>query len=61
MATTMLEAINSYWKQQGVELKEIGDHIVELYKDGQFIARFSQTGVHIDNILKEIQIGKYDN
>lgn len=43
------------WQEQGIELKEADDHILELYKDGHLIARFSQTGVAIENILKEVE------
>lgn len=38
-----------------VELKEPNDHTLQLYIGGQLIATFSQTGVTIDNILKEVQ------
>lgn len=47
--------------EQGFSTRENGDHILELLKDGQVIAKFSQTGVQIENILKEIQAGKYQN
>ena len=53
--------ITEEWRQQGVELREDGDHILELRKDGKVIARFSQSGATIDNILKEVEVGKYDN
>ena len=53
--------ITEEWRREDIELREVGDHIVELYKEGNFIARFSQTGVVIDNILKEIEAGKYGN
>jgi hypothetical protein len=53
--------ITEEWKAQGIELREVDDHIVELYKEGNYIARFSQTGVKVDNILKEIEAGKYGN
>ena len=55
------QLITKEWKMQGVEVKENGDHILELRKDGKVIARFSQTGMTIDNILKEVESGKYDN
>ena len=38
-----------------VQLHEPDDHILELRYDDHVIARFSQTGVTIDNILKEIK------
>jgi len=40
--------------QQGFYLRENDDHILELVHKGKVIARFSQTGVEVDNILKEI-------
>ena len=53
--------ITEEWKQQGIDIREEGDHILELLKDGKVIARFSQTEVKVDNILKEVKAGKYDN
>ena len=53
--------ITEEWKQQGIDIREEGDHILELLKDGKVIARFSQTGVKVDNILKEVKAGKYGN
>lgn len=47
--------ITPEWTQQGIELKEPDDHVLELYKDDILIARFSQTGVTIENILKEVK------
>ena len=47
--------ITPEWTQQGIELREPDDHILELYKDGILIARFSQTGVTLDAIKKEIE------
>ncbi|MBA7568676.1 hypothetical protein ES708_10410 [subsurface metagenome] len=46
-----------YITQDGrvVELSEPDDHILQLELDGQIIARFSQTGVTIENILKEVK------
>ena len=55
------DLITKEWRQQGVSLREPDDHVVELVKDGQVVARFSQTGVTIDNILKEVESGKYGN
>ena len=55
--------IKKGWEEQGVDIREEGDHILKLVKDGKVIARFSQTGVEIDNVLKvtkEILAGKYD-
>ena len=47
--------ITPEWTQQGIELKEPDDHVLELYKNGRLLARFSQTGVTIENILKEVK------
>ncbi len=47
--------IDPIFHREGVELKEPDDHILELYKDGILIARFSQTGVTLDAIKKEIE------
>ena len=55
------EYITPEFRAQGVELREPDDHVVELLKDGKLIARFSQTGVSIENILKEVEAGKYGN
>ena len=41
-------------QQQGLSLEEPDDHILELRQHSKVIARFSQTGVEVDNILKEI-------
>ena len=38
-----------------VYLQELDDHTVELLSEGQVIARFTQTGITIENILKEIE------
>jgi len=53
--------ITEEWEKQGVEIKEEGDHILRLIKDGQTIATFNQTAVEIENILKEVEAGKYGN
>lgn len=43
-------------RDQGFSLNEPDDdHILELRYQGKVIARFSQTGVEVDNILNEIQ------
>lgn len=44
--------ITEEWKQQGLTLEEPDDHILELRHHGEVIARFSQTGVTTENILK---------
>jgi len=43
------------WEQQGISLTEPDDHVLELRLHGQIIARFSQTGATLENMLKEIQ------
>jgi len=53
--------ITEEWQKQGFSLEEPDDHILELRKGGQVIATFSQTGVRVENIVKEIQAGKYSN
>ena len=53
--------ITKEWGEQGLSLHEPNDHVLELLKDGKVIARFSQTGVELKNILKEIEVGKYGN
>ena len=52
--------ITEEWRRQGVDVREVGDHIIELRK-GDIVVRFSQTGVRVENILKEIEAGKYGN
>jgi hypothetical protein len=53
--------ITKGWREQGIDVRHEGNEVLALLKDGQVIARFSQTGVEIDNILKEIEAGKYGN
>lgn len=45
----------------GFSITEPDDHVLELRQHGKVLARFSQTGVELTNILKEIEIGKYRN
>ena len=57
-------AILREWQDQGIELKELDDHILELYKDGILIARFSSLGVtqlSIDSCLYDYGIRKEVN
>lgn len=42
-------------QERGFSLEETDDHILELRQHGKVIARFSQMGVEVDNVLKEIQ------
>lgn len=45
------------WPGEGIKLKELDDHILELYQDGILIARFSATGVTLLSITEEINKG----
>ena len=47
--------ITEEWRVQGLSLHEEGDHILELRHQGQVLARFSQTGTTVENILKVAQ------
>jgi len=38
-------------RNQGFSLNEPDDHILELRQHGKVIAKFSQTGVQVDNII----------
>ncbi|GAH73939.1 unnamed protein product [marine sediment metagenome] len=42
-------------RKQGFGLNEPDDHILNLLYHGEVAARFSQTGVHVENILNEVQ------
>lgn len=44
--------ITKEWRQQGVSLTEDADHVLELRHQGEVVARFSQTGATVENILK---------
>ena len=44
-----------------IYLQENGDHTLDLRQGKHTLARFSQTGVDILNIMREIEIGKYEN
>jgi len=41
-------------RRNGFRLEEVGDHVLHLYHYDQLIARFLQSGVSIENILKEV-------
>lgn len=41
-------------QQRGLSLEEPDDHVLELRQHGKVIAKFSQTGVEVDNVLTEI-------
>lgn len=49
-----LPLITPAWHDQGVELRELDDHILELYKDGIPIARFSTQGVTLLSLTQEV-------
>ena len=53
--------ITEEWEREGLELRHDGNETLTLIKDGQEIAHFSQSGVTIENIVKEVKCGKYDN
>lgn len=38
----------------GFRLEEVGDHILHLYHHDRVVVRFLQSGVSIENILKEV-------
>lgn len=59
--STNYNLITKEWREQGIEVRHDGNEVLELRKDGQVIARSSQTGVEITNDLKEVQAGKNDN
>ena len=42
-----------------IYLQENGDHTLDLRQGKHVLARFSQTGVDILNIMREIESGKY--
>ncbi|GAH61340.1 unnamed protein product [marine sediment metagenome] len=42
-------------RDQGLTLNEPDDHILELLFTSIVIAKFSQTGVQVENILNEVQ------
>ena len=42
-------------QRQGYTLNEPDDHILELLFRGKVIARFSQTGIVVINILDEVE------
>lgn len=42
-------------RDQGFTLNEPDDHILELLFTSIVIAKFSQTGVQVENILNEVQ------
>ena len=42
-------------RDQGLALNEPDDHILNLLYHGEAVARFSQTGVQVENILNEVQ------
>lgn len=42
-------------RDQGLTLNEPDDHILNLLYHGEVVARFSQTGAQVENILNEFQ------
>jgi len=52
------EALQARLRENGLELREPDDRVLELVKDGQVLARFSQTGIAITNILDATRAGQ---
>ena len=48
----MINNITEEWRKQGVTLTEPDDHVLELRHQGEVVARFSQSGATVENILK---------
>lgn len=42
-------------RDQGLTLNEPDDHILHLLYHGEVVAKFSQTGIQVQNILNEVQ------
>ena len=47
--------IRKEWSEQGISLHEVGDHVLELWYQGQLLARYSQTGATVGNIVRVIK------
>ena len=47
--------ITKAWSEQGISLHEVGDHVLELWYQGQLLARYSQTGATVGNIVRVIK------
>ena len=54
-----LEDYKAMKESSRLYLQENGDHTLDLRQGKHTLARFSQTGVDILNIMREIEIGKY--
>lgn len=53
--TTLNDLLTKEARQQGLTIHEPDDHILELWDEqGNILARFSQTGTTIDNVLRVI-------
>jgi len=46
-----LEALQARLRENGLELREPDNRVLELVKGGQVLARFSRTGITITNVL----------
>ena len=53
--------ITKAWAAQGIRLQEDADHILELRKDNHLIARVSQAGVELENVLRVCQDAAREN
>jgi len=42
-------------QDQGFTLNEPDDHVLELLLHGKILARFNQTSIEVEDILKEVQ------
>ena len=49
-------SVHPDWLQDGYTLNEPNDHILELLYRGKVVAVFSQEGITIANILREVAI-----
>ena len=56
---TLNDLLTKEAREQGLTLHEPDDHILELWdRDRNIIARFSQTGTTINNLLRVIKVNK---
>jgi len=53
-----LKALQAKLRENGLELREPDNRVLELVKDGQVIARFSRTDIAITNILDATRAGQ---
>lgn len=53
--TKIDEILSPEARRNGYTLNEPDDHVLELIYQGKVVARFSQTGVTIDNVLAVVK------